>query len=244
MMLAAPFKGLGYLFQGFPLLFHKGIRPFVVVPLLINIVLFSVAIWFSFQQFDHWMDQLLPTWLDWLMWLVWPLFAVLIFFAVFYTFAILANLIAAPFNALLSERIEAKLNGLPIPEFQGYRTIPAIMARTFRSEAAKLIYMLKWLVVLLLITFIPVVNVIAPFAWAFYGAWMLALEYADYPMGNHELYFQEELPALKRYRFQALGFGGGLSVLTAIPFINFFVMPIGVAGATVFWVKTLSNDFR
>ncbi|HHC74568.1 MAG TPA: sulfate transporter CysZ, partial [Thiothrix sp.] len=87
-MLTAPFKGLGYLVQGFPLLFHKGIRPFVVVPLLINIVLFSLAIWFGIAQFDQWMDQLLPTYLDWLMWLIWPLFAVLTFFAIFYTFAI------------------------------------------------------------------------------------------------------------------------------------------------------------
>ncbi len=240
-MVGGFFKGISYVLTGFSLITQKGIRPFVLVPLLINIVVFSAGIWFASAQVDGLMVRLLPSWLSWLEWLLWPLFFILIFFAVFYTFSIIANLIAAPFNSILAERVEARLNGLPVPEFQGYRTLPAIIGRTFRSEISKLIYMLKWLVVLLIITVIPVVNLIAPFAWAFYGAWMLAITYADYPMGNHELYFKEELPALKKYRSHALGFGGALSVLTLIPVLNFLAMPVGVAGGTAFWVDRLSK---
>lgn len=240
-MVGGFFKGISYLFTGLSLITQKGIRPFVVVPLLINIVVFSTGIWFASAQVDGLMARLLPGWLSWLEWLLWPLFFVLIFFAVFYTFSIIANLIAAPFNSILAERVEARLNGLPVPEFQGYKSLPGLITRTFRSELSKLFYMLKWLVLLLIITFIPVVNIIAPFAWALYGAWMLAIEYADYPMGNHELYFKDELPALKKHRAHALGFGGGLSVMTLIPVVNFLAMPVGVAGGTAFWVDRLSK---
>ena len=241
-MISGFFKGISYVFTGLGLITQKGIRPFVAVPLLINIVIFSIGIWFASHQVESLMQSLLPSWLSWLEWILWPLFMVVIFFGIFYTFTLLANLIAAPFNAILAERVEKHLKGLPVPEFQGYKSLPGIITRTFRSEISKLLYMLKWLILLLIITVIPVVNIIAPFAWAIYGAWMLAVEYADYPMGNHELYFKDELPALKKSRGHALGFGGTLSLMTAIPFVNFLVMPVGVAGATAFWVDRLSKQ--
>nr|CAA6829298.1 MAG: Sulfate transporter, CysZ-type [uncultured Thiotrichaceae bacterium] len=240
-MVGGFFKGISYLFTGLSLITQKRIRPFVVVPLLINILVFSGGIWLASSQVSSLMERLLPSWLSWLEWLLWPLFFGLIFFAVFYTFSLIANLIAAPFNSILAERVENHLRGQPVPEFQGYKTLPAIITRTFRSELAKLMYMFKWLILLLIITVIPVVNLIAPFAWALYGAWMLAIEYADYPMGNHEKYFKDELPALKKHRSHALGFGGGLSVMTLIPVVNFLAMPVGVAGGTAFWVDRLSK---
>ena len=233
-------KGLTYVFKGFTLLGSKGIRPFVVVPLLINIVLFSIAIWFISHQLEAVMTHLLPSWLSWLKWLLWPIFAIVFFFIIFYTFSIIANIIAAPFNAILSERIENKLKGLPIPEFQGYKSIPKLIAKTFKSEAQKLLYMAKWFILLLIVTIIPAINIISPAAWIIFGSWLIAIEYLDYPMGNHELYFKEELLILRKNRLIALGFGWGIAILTSVPFFNFLAMPIGVSGATALWVDKLS----
>ncbi len=240
-MITGLFKGFGYVVTGLSLITQKGIRPFVVVPLLINIVLFSGGIWLATSQFEYWKARLLPSWLSWLEWLLWPIFILLILFIVFYVFSIVANLIAAPFNSVLAERVEARLNGLPVPEFAGYKSVPGLIARTFKSEISKLWYMGKWFILLLILTVIPGVNVIAPVAWTLFGAWMLAIEYADYPMGNHNLFFKEELAALKKNRPEALGFGWLLSILTAIPVINFLVMPVGVAGGTALWVRKLSK---
>ncbi len=237
--------GIAYAFSGFSLILKKGIRPFVFIPLLINIGVFSLGIWLAYSQFNNWMTRMLgwlPGWLSWLEYLLWPLFAVLILIAVYYSFTIVANLIASPFNSLLAERVEQKLNGLPIPESKGYKALLGTIGKTIMSETKKIVYMLKWLPVLLIISIIPVVNFIAPFAWAAYGAWMLSLQYTDYPMGNHELFIKEELGLLRKNRAMSLGFGGALTVLMMIPVINFFVMPVGVAGGTAFWVKRLSKD--
>ncbi len=240
-MITGLFKGFSYVFSGLSLITQQGIRPFVVVPLLINMVIFSGGIWLAISQLDAWMARLLPNWLTWLEWLLWPIFAVLIFFAVFYVFSIVANILAAPFNSVLAERVEARLNGQPVPEFEGYKSLPALIVRTFRSELSKLWYMGKWFILLLIITVIPGINIVAPLAWTLFGAWMLAIEYADYPMGNHNLFFNDELKALRKHRSEALGFGWLLSLMTAIPVVNFFAMPIGVAGATTFWVRKLSE---
>lgn len=243
-MITGLFQGFSYVFKGLSLIIQPNIRPFVLVPLVINSVLFAGGIWLAKVQLDYWMAHLLPNWLSWLEWVLWPVFTLLIFFVVFYVFTIVANILAAPFNAVLAERVEARLKGLPVPAFAGYKSLPALVIRTFRSELSKLWYMGKWFVLLLLITLIPGINVIAPVAWTVFGAWMLAIEYADYPMGNHNLFFKDELATLRQFRAEALGFGWLLSVLTSIPVLNFLSMPVGVAGATALWVQRLSSRQR
>jgi len=243
-MFADFFKGIGFAINGFSLITQKGIRPFVVVPLLVNIGVFSGAIWFGLSQIELLKAKFLswiPGWLSWLEWLIYPIIVVLMLIAVFYSFTMIANLIASPFNSLLAERVEQKLKGLPLPEFRGYKAALKNLGKTFASEIGKILYSLKWVVLLLILTVIPVINIISPVAWAFFGAWMLALQYTDFAMGNHELFLKEELPLLRKHRAIALGFGGTLTVLMMIPVVNFFVMPAGVAGGTAFWVKRLSK---
>ena len=238
-------QGIGFAFNGFSLIAQKGIRPFVVVPLLINIAVFSLGIWLAKSQFDNLMDQMLgwlPRWLTWLEYLLWPFFAAVIFIAVYYTFTIVANLLAAPFNSVLAERVEKKLNGEDAPEFKGYKALAGTIAKSLGSETKKLFYMLKWLPILLIISVIPVVNFMAPLAWGAYGAWMLSPQYSDYAMGNHELFFKDEIKLLRKNRAVSFGFGGALTIMMMIPIVNFFVMPVGVAGGTQFWVKRLSNS--
>ena len=79
---------------------------------------------------------------------------------------------------------------------------------------------------------IPGVNIISPVLWAWFGAWMLAIEYTDYPLGNHGYGFAEIRATLRQRRWLALGFGSAATLATIIPLVNFFVMPMAVAGAT------------
>lgn len=236
-------KGFSYIFKGLSLITQKGIRPFVVIPLLINISVFSLAIWITTKQLDNWMEKLLPNWLTWLEWLLWPIFAVLFFFIIFYTFTVVANLIAAPFNAMLAERVENKLNGLTLPEFKGYTNLVTLFGRTFKSETQKLFYMAKWFIGILILTVIPGLNILSPFIWLIFGAWMLAIEYIDYPMGNHDYFFKSELSTFKKHRSLSFGLGVSIALLTAIPVINFLAMPAGVAASTALWTEKLSQDY-
>lgn len=75
--------------------------------------------------------------------------------------------------------------------------------------------------------------------WFLYTAWMLTLEYSDYPMGNHGLEFREMRARLRRKRVLGLGFGATTAGLTLVPVVNFIVMPSAVAGATALWVDEL-----
>ncbi|HDP88937.1 MAG TPA: sulfate transporter CysZ [Thioalkalivibrio sp.] len=240
-MLKDLLAGMRFARRGFGLITLKGVRRYVAIPLLINIVLFTLGIWYLASEFGAFMDRMLPDWLDWARWVLWPLFAVTMSIAVFYTFTVVANLISAPFNALLAEKLEAKLTGQPLDGAFSFRALAKTVKDALVSELRKTGYLLLWLIPLLILFLIPGLNLLAPFAWAAFGAWMLAIEYADYPMGNHGMIFTDERHLLARERGLAFGFGGSVLLMTMIPVLNFLAMPVGVAGATAMWVDRLRH---
>ena len=229
-------KGFLDCFSGFGLLFKPGIKRFVLVPFIINAALFSLAAKLLSDQLDIWLEKLLPGWLDWLQWLILPLFWIAISLVVFYTFTVIANLIAAPFNSLLSARIEAMLTGQK-PEDINTDGFFRLMTRTTKSEIQKILYAIKWFIPLIIITLIPAVNIIAPFLWILFAAWFFALEYNDYPLANHGKFFEEVKSYNRKYRMRSLGLGSAVFILTSIPVVNFFAMPIAIAGATKLTTK-------
>ena len=70
-----PLSGIGYLLKGAQLLHHPKLRVFVLIPLLINILIFASAFWFLFTSITSWIDSYiagLPDFLSWLSYLFWP----------------------------------------------------------------------------------------------------------------------------------------------------------------------------
>jgi CysZ protein len=237
-------KGFGYLREGLRLMRQSGLRRYVAIPLLISTVVFTGAIYFGIHWLEillEWLLGWLPSWLDWLRYLLWPLFALTCILIVFYSFTLLTNLIAAPFNGLLAEAVECHLTGKPLDEIGGWKAIIKDVVPSLLSELRKLFYFVVRAIPLGLLFLIPPVNLAAPFLWVLFSAWMLAIEYADFPMANHMLRFTEQKKRLRQRRMLAWGFGGGSLLMTMIPIINFFAMPASVAGATAMWVKELKE---
>ena len=236
-------KGAQYLFTGLGWITRPRLRSFVLIPLLINIVLFGGATWWGFQKFGALMQRLLeylPDWLSWLTWLLWPVFAIVVLIVVFYTFTLVANLIASPFNGLLAERVETLLR----PDRALPETGPLWkeIARAPLVELTKLLYFVAWAVPLLILFLIPGVNAAASFLWMAFSAWMLALQYTDYPMGNHGIAFKQQRLKLADRRLLVLGFGFAVLLVTLIPVLNFVAMPASVIGATLMWVEQFQPE--
>jgi len=237
-----PLTGANYLIQGFNLIMRPGLRRFVLIPLLVNTIIFSLLAWLGINQFQELINWLLPeeSWFAFLRWLLWPLFALTMVLVIVYSFTVLANLIAAPFNSQLAEQVELMLSGSS-PE-QATGSVMKNLIPSLKSELGKLGYFLIRAVPLLILFVIPGINIIAPFLWLLFNAWFLALEYADYPMANNDLDFKAQHASLKAARLTSLGFGGSATLLMMIPVINFLAMPAAVAGATVYWHEQLRKD--
>ena len=84
-----PISGALYFIRGIRLIFAPGLRTYVMVPLLINVVLFSALIYFGAGQFRELLDWLLPDWLDWLAVVLLPLFILAALVIVFFSFSLI-----------------------------------------------------------------------------------------------------------------------------------------------------------
>ncbi|NCC26942.1 MAG: sulfate transporter CysZ [Gammaproteobacteria bacterium] len=241
-MATNPLSGAGYLLQGIRLIARPGVRRFVVIPLAVNILIFSAAIALGvrlFEQFLVTLDTRLPSWLGWLDWILWPLFVLVLLVVVFNLFALVANLIASPFNSLLAEKVERLLTGRPLDQGSTFTSVLAESVPILIEEIRKLLYAFVLAIPFLILLFVPVVGQIL---WFLYIAWMLAVQYSDYPMGNHGMKFREMRRRLGRQRAMSLGFGASAAALSMVPLVNFILMPSAVAGATAMWVRELKGD--
>ncbi len=216
------------------------LRMFVLLPLAINLLLFGGLIYFAGHEFSLWLDALMPTlpsWLSFLSYILWPLFVALLVLMVFFTFTLVANVIAAPFNGFLAEKVEVVVRGQdPFPAFS-WGELVAMVPRTFGREMRKLGYFLPRAIGLFILSLIPVVNVIAAPLWLVFGVWMMAIQYIDYPADNNKTSWQDMLAWLRQKRWQSMGFGGITYLALLIPGVNVLMMPAAVAGATLFWVR-------
>lgn len=238
-MATQPLIGARYLLRGLHLIHRPGLRRYAYIPLAINILFFATILWLGASQFSDFINALLPEWLDWLRWLLWPLFAVTAAVAIFFIFSAIANLIAAPFNGLLAEAVERHLTGQENHRSSTWREVLQEGISDFWTELHKLSYFAMRAIPLLILFLIPGLNILAPFLWVILSAWMLSLEYLNYPMGNYGMALLTQRQCLQQHRLLGLGFGGATLLANSIPLLNFLVIPSAVAGATALWVERL-----
>lgn len=235
--------GLRYFIQGWGLLMHRQLLPFVIFPIIINTLLMVGLVWFFFSHIGGLLEALLPSWLEWLSFVLIPLIFIMILVAFYFAFTTLANFIAAPFNALLAEKVEQQLTGEKLTEMsmaEMFKDLPRMLNREWK----KMLYSIPRLVALFLLGFVPVLGqtVVPLLAFAF-SAWLLAIQYCDYPFDNHKISFSRMRNALSEQRVMNFTFGALVSLFTMIPFVNLAVMPVAVCGATAMWVREYRDFF-
>ncbi len=241
-MISNPFTGATYFIKGLSLINKSGIRRYVLMPLLINILIFSIGLWFAIAQFEIFIDwalSSLPDWLSWLEWIMWPLFAITFYGLVFFGFTIIANILAAPFNGPLAAAVERHITGNQ--NISSNKTFIDEVKYSIINELIKIkysLYLMMPLAFLSLISFaFPLIAPAIAVLWMVYTVWILTLEYTDFPMANHGIAFHDIREKLSDKRILSLGFGSMVMLATLIPFVNFIVMPVAVAGATGMYVK-------
>lgn len=234
-------KALNCLFEAFSWLNRPKLRLFVWIPLLINVVVFGGATWGLLHYFDVLMNRFLPenSWLHYFRWIAWPLIALTLVIVVFYTFSLLANIIAAPFNGFLADAVERLETG-QAPE-SGLNLAQEIWLSIWQ-EIKKTLFFLSRAIPIFLLGFIPVVNLIVPILWFIYSAWVAYLQYMDYPMANNGIFFSRQRQILRGQPIEMFGFGGLATVMLSIPVLNLIAMPVAVIGATLHWSRHIKPN--
>ncbi|MBV7315543.1 sulfate transporter CysZ [Shewanella sp. NIFS-20-20] len=233
--------------QGFELIRQPGLRTFVIIPLLINILLFAVGFYFGLEHLNRVFADLsawLPESLSWLNVILWPLAVLSLVVVMAFTFSAVMNWLAAPFNGLLAEKTEALLTGKPLNTGGAIDTVKDV-PRMLGREWMKLKYYLPRALLLLLLFLVPLIGqTLAPIIWFLFSAWMMAVQYCDYPFDNHKVAFQDMRFALRQTKGSSMSFGATVTLFAMIPIVNFIVMPVAICGATAMWVDKYRPAYR
>jgi len=223
-----PLFALSCLLQGVKMLSHPQLRKYLLIPLIINVVLYSGAFVLGYHSVLALIHDFIPDWLSWLNWILWPLFFISFLIIGFFTFTLFANLIAAPYYSVLSAKVLQIITDQDMPiEEQSW-------LKVFVGELKRLSYLLLRILPLLLLFLIPVVNLVAPILWAIFAAWGIAMEFMAYPLESRGLTFPAQKQFLQKNRLGALSFGGVTSVCLALPLVNLFIGQAAVIGATIY----------
>lgn len=250
------FDAIGYFLSALRLARQPGMRRWVILPLAFNIVLFTGLYWLAGSSLAGWVAAVSAGWqlegslaflngvitasiwlLQLLVWL-----ALLMLFAS--TFTIAVQLIAAPFMGLLAEQVDREVSGSALPP----ESIAAMILRTFRREARKT---WDWLwrtllvgLLVLVLLFIPVINIVAPVIWFLWSGWLLGLQYVDYGADTRQVPFLSMKAAARRQRMLVLGFGCIVLAVTMVPLVNLVIMPVAVIAGVMIWHQALKQHLR
>lgn len=227
------------------LAFLPKIRLFIILPLIINLLSLSFAIWWVIDIYDglslnSWFDAW-PAWLDWLSGIInamiFGAFYLLLIPLAIFSFGILGAVISAPFNGLLSEQTTEHIVLKKTDSRFTLNELWPLFTRSIAREFTKLAYFLPRAFVLVILSFIPLINFIVPLLWVIFGSWMAALQYLDYAADNEGFSFDESRKRLAQNLPVSLGFGFWVWIIMFVPVLNFVLIPVTVIAATRLWFK-------
>jgi len=216
---------------------HPKLYKYVAIPFIINVVVFSVAVYWGFDFFTEVSGQYFSPQDAW----YWQIVAVVVKFlaglitlvVVFFAFTVVGNLIAAPFNDVLSQRTEQILTGTLIDEPFSMAQIMKDLWRVIQDELRKMSIFVVLMIVALLFNFLPGVG---SFIYAVLSVgltlYFLIIEYTGYVFGRKHLGFKDQRIFISRNRLGTLGFAVAVMGMLCIPFVQFFTIPIAVVAAT------------
>lgn len=219
---------------------NKRYLPLLLVPFLLTLLLYSVG----FYTFTLYVDQIL-NWL-WapgtteatgfmatLRWLYVHLLSailyVLLFAIMYFTYMIIANILASPLYDMIAERIGKR------EEFKHLRQDTAAGIGIFRTVFEELKKALFVLVLPLALLFIPVVG--APLS-VILAMVLLAWDFLDFSLSKDEPTFGGRLRFVRQHPLLLLGFG--LPLLA--PFLHILLYPFAILGSSLLYQKQLAGQ--
>ncbi|TAL61002.1 MAG: sulfate transporter CysZ [Legionella sp.] len=231
------FKGMNYFFQGLKKLSTPGLKRFIIIPIVFNFLLFTSLFYLSYHYllpYAHYYIDKLPSWLSFLSSLI-IVFLVITFLLLFLAmFTVMFNIIAAPFNGLLAEKVQKIIYGRAVPSV----AFSTMAVRSLKRQGKFLRYFIPRFLGMGVLFFVPFIQPIFPVIWFIFTAWMLSMQFQDVPMDNNLVGFEQMKQEIKINTMRSLGFGASINLASFIPFFNVLTLPAAVIGSTMLYCDT------
>jgi CysZ protein len=221
---------------------YPRLLPYIIIPFLINVMVFSGAVYLGLDFFASTVVEQIPFGDAWywavLYWLIWILALLVTAVLVFFTFTVVGNLIASPFNDLLSERTEEVLVGQTNNNPFSFRLFLVDAWQTLLMEAKKISLFVVVMLLIIPLNFIPGLgNALYTVLVIMLTLFFLCFEYLGFVLVRKRQFFKEQKSYIFSHKFLMLGFSCGVLVMLAIPFVQLLCIPLAVIGMTRLWCE-------
>jgi CysZ protein len=218
---------------------HPVLLKYVIVPFLINVVVLSGAVYWGLFFFNSVVVNYIPQGDAWywaiLSYFLWTVAVLITMVLVFFCFTVTGAIIASPFNDILSEKTEETLTATPNDEPFIFKIFLKDAMHTVMDESKKIIIFVILMVLLLPLNLLPGGSLPYSVLTVMLTVFFLVVEYTGYVFYRKHLTFKDQRRFIFSQKFLMLGFGIGIMGVLAVPFLQFFCIPLGVVGATQLW---------
>jgi CysZ protein len=172
---------------------------------------------------------------SWLAKILTAILIIFIFFLMSWTFVVIVGIIAAPFNSLLSSRIETKLVKkiyMDEDQMKAIAQVKSNMLLTFKNELKKLLFIAFVAGMAFLLNLFPLFYPVG----IFLVATLLAVQFIDYSWSRYNMRFGA---CLKDVFSNIIPYSLGgfiFLLLVAIPIVNAFVPALATSYFTILWL--------
>ncbi|MFA5700558.1 MAG: sulfate transporter CysZ [Desulfuromonas sp.] len=220
---------------------------YALIPFFINVVVFSATIYFGAEYFTYLIGTYISPGDNWwwqiLAWIARGVAFLVMLVVVFFTFTAVGNLIAAPFNDVLSEKTEHILTGTSSAEAFSVALLFADVWRTVGDEIRKLSMFVAAMALLLLFSFVPILGPpVFGICSVLLTLYFLVVEYTGFVFSRKHLRFSQQRVFIKNQRSQSLGFGLAVMLTLMLPLVQFLTIPLAVVAATLFCIRNMDGN--
>ncbi len=217
---------------------HPTLLRLCVAPLIINLLLFvglAAGLGYYWNDIIAWIWPR-PDGAAWraLWYLLYGFMVIIVLLMGYMLFFALQGVLSAPFNDVISERVEKLAYGLEPPPFTVARFSKGIASAVFNEVRKQGVYLLAMGALLVLKILVPVVGPVLFLVGGFLvSANFFCYDFMDFSMARRELPWKAKMGLLRGNRSLTIGFGGLLAGAMAVPVLGSVTMPMAAVGGTL-----------
>ncbi|MFK8136929.1 MAG: EI24 domain-containing protein [Bdellovibrionales bacterium] len=230
------FLGIRAPFEGFRLLSkHRPLKLLAAIPVVIALVTLVVSLSLGWSMIPELMTSILPA-TDggvggFLIWLVVVLAGIVYAAALLAFVMLIANIIAIPFNGMLSEKL-FQLEGEKFKQIGSTKEWISFTGHMVLVGLAKALIFLCFSIAIVLFSFIPFLSIpLAAISFSF-----LAFDCSDYGLELKDYGLRKRLGFFRSNYPSYFGFGLMIGLSFLLPGLNFFLLPAYICGGA--WMVT------
>ena len=228
---------------------------FFVIPFVLNLIILTTLIIYTSSNANSALDGLLKNLLTgdaWYYILIKPfllfakffiiiiLYLVLLLIMIF-LYSILGGIVTAPFNDIISQRVEV-IKGIKQEEEKF--SVPAAIADVIlviKNIIKMILFMVLINALLFVLNIVPFFGQIA-FAFLSFLVTMffLGFQFFEFPFERRGLTFGQKLKIAWKFKMMVVGLGSGFFVISAIPIVGFLSLNVATVGATTLFVDNIN----